>query len=69
MTAKPAALVIAPPTPCTSRAAISQPAPGASAHNAEPMAKTATPGRKTFFRPMLSASRPETINRAPTTML
>ena len=49
-------MTIAAPTPCTVRAAISAPAPGASAHAAEPAANTPRPTAKTRRLP----------NRSPT---
>ncbi|MEM7288717.1 MAG: MFS transporter [Actinomycetota bacterium] len=43
--AKLAANVIEPPMAWTTRAAISQPTPGASAHSSDPTPNRATPGR------------------------
>ena len=47
--------IIAPPTPCTTRAAISSPALGARPDSIDPSMKMATPGRKSRLRPRLSA--------------
>jgi len=49
-------ITIAAPTPCSARAAISAPIPGASAHAADPDANTPSPATKTRRRP----------NRSPT---
>ena len=61
--------MIAPPIPCTTRAAISRVAFGAKPDSNDPSMKIPTPGRKSFLRPMLSAYRPATINKAATVML
>jgi hypothetical protein len=49
-------VTIAPPTPCTARAAISAPIDGASAAAAEPTVKIAIPIRNRRLRPNLSPS-------------
>ena len=64
ITAKPAAIVIEPPIPCTTRAATNVHVPGASAHKIEPRPKIATPGRYTRLRPRLSASLPAASRNA-----
>ena len=55
----------APPIPCTARAAISTPAPGAIAQATDAAVKTATPIAKTRRRPNRSPAAPPTRISAP----
>ena len=56
---------IAPPMPCSARAAISVIASGASPSSPEAKVKTITPARKTFLRPIRSPARPASSSRLP----
>ena len=53
-------VIIAPPTPCTARAAISQPIEGARPQAADASVKTTSPQTNTGLGPNLSPSRPVT---------
>ena len=60
---------IEPPTPCTARAAISQPSVGARLHASEPAANNESPAWKTRFRPSRSAVEPASIRRLASTIV
>ena len=57
--------VIAPPTPCTNRAAISTNSLPASPHKADAAVKTASPATNTPRRDTRSPIRPASSNRLP----
>ncbi|CAM5301821.1 hypothetical protein SGLAM104S_05420 [Streptomyces glaucescens] len=59
---------VAAPAACSTRAAISQPAPGARAQSAEATVKTASPSRKPLRWPYRSASLPATTSSAAKTI-
>ena len=67
--ASPAGNSKAPPTDCTTRAAISIPMPAAAPDPTEPAMKAARPTRNARRRPWRSASQPATSSRAPTPRL
>jgi hypothetical protein len=52
-------IIMAPASPCSTRAAISVPMSGARPHRAEKSVNSTTPARKTFLRPIVSPSRPK----------
>src|SRR6201991_2216201 len=58
---------IAPPTACSTRAATSSSALGASAHSSDATVKTLRPVTNTRLRPTRSASDPPSINRLAST--
>jgi hypothetical protein len=60
-------LSIVPPAPCSTRAAISQPMPGASPHSSEPRPKAARPAWKTRRRPNRSAADPASTRKLAST--
>ena len=55
----------ASPIPCTNRDATSIPGLTAAPHVADATAKSATPIRKTWRRPRMSASRPPSSSKPP----
>ena len=55
-------LSIEPPIACSTRAAISMPSDGASAHSSEPSENSASPDWKTRRRPSRSAVDPDSIS-------
>ena len=60
-------LSIEPPIACSTRAAISIPSDGASAHSSEPSENSASPHWKTRRRPSRSAVDPDSISRLAST--
>jgi len=58
MIARLAGVISAPPIPCTARAAISQPMPGAAAHSTDATVNQPSPIRNTRRRPQRSLSEP-----------
>jgi len=56
-------MIIAAPAPCTARAAISAPTPGASAHAADAAANTPRPTAKTRRQPRRSPTAAAVISR------
>ena len=58
---------IEPPIAWSTRAAISIPSDGASAHRSEPSEKRASPHWKTRRRPSRSAVEPDSISRLAST--
>jgi hypothetical protein len=58
MIARLAGVISAPPTPCTARAAMSHPMPGAAAHNTEARVNQPRPARNTRRRPQRSLNEP-----------
>jgi hypothetical protein len=58
MMARLAGVISAPPMPCTARAAISQPMPGAAAHSTDAKVNQPSPARNTRRRPQRSPSEP-----------
>jgi hypothetical protein len=54
MIARLAGVISAPPTPCTARAAMSQPMPGAAAHSTDARVNQVSPARNTRRRPQRS---------------
>ena len=60
-----AGVMMAPPTPCTARPAISTPIEGATAQTIEPVKKSTEPNWKSLLRPILSARRPDTTRSEP----
>ena len=57
--------MIAPPSPCTARDAISIPSDCASPHASEASVKSATPTMNTRRRPSRSAARPPSSRKPP----
>jgi hypothetical protein len=57
------------PAAWTTRAAISRPTPGASAHSTEPRVNAASPAVKTRRRPARSAHRPAGTSTAANTIV
>src|SRR6266511_3398123 len=57
--------MMAPPSPCTPRAAISIPSDWASPHASEASVKSTTPTMKTRLRPSRSAARPPRRRKPP----
>jgi hypothetical protein len=64
-----AGLSIEPPTPCRIRKPISQPRPGARLHSHEPRVNRDRPTWKMVRRPIRSASAPENISSAASTIV
>ncbi|HEX9516898.1 MAG TPA: hypothetical protein VF940_12060 [Streptosporangiaceae bacterium] len=58
MIARLAGVISAPPMPCTARAAMSQPMPGAAAHSTDAAVNQPSPARNTRRRPQRSLSEP-----------
>ena len=58
MIARLAGVISAPPIPCTARAAMSQPMPGAAAHSTDATVNQPSPARNTRRRPQRSLSEP-----------
>src|SRR5260370_9577302 len=58
MMARLAGIISAPPIPCTARAAMSHPMPGAAAHATEARVNQLSPARNTRRRPQRSLSEP-----------
>ncbi len=62
---RPTGVIIAPPMPCSTRAATNEPSPVESAQAIEPAAKTTMAARNMFLAPKRSAIQPEAgINTA-----
>ena len=64
-----AGLSIEPPTPCSTRKAISQLRLGASEHSQEPRVNRLRPTWKMVLRPIRSAAAPENISRDASTIV
>ncbi len=62
------AVVIAPPTPCSARAAISTPGEVATPHSTDATVNTARPAVNIRLRPTRSPSRPASSNSPPNGM-
>ena len=60
-----AGVMMAPPTPCTARPAMSTPIDGATAQITEPTRKRTEPNWKSLLRPIRSARRPDTTRSDP----
>ena len=58
MIARLAGVISAPPIPCTARAAMSHPMPGAAAHSTDARVNQPSPARNTRRRPQRSLSEP-----------
>ncbi len=58
MIARLAGVISAPPIPCTARAVMSHPMPGAAAHSTEARVNQLSPARNTRRRPQRSLSEP-----------
>jgi len=58
MIARLAGVISAPPIPCTARAAMSHPMPGAAAHSTDARVNQTSPARNTRRRPQRSLSEP-----------
>jgi hypothetical protein len=67
--AREAGVNSAPPTACTTRAAINAPALGASPHSADPTRNPTTPVMNMRRRPRRSASRPDSSSSDASAML
>ena len=64
-----AGLSMLPPTPCSTRNAISQDSEGARLHSHEPSVNRLRPTWKMVRRPILSAAAPENMSRLASTIV
>ena len=64
-----AGLSMLPPTPCSTRKAMSQDSDGARLHSHDPSVNKLRPTWKMVRRPILSATAPENISRLASTIV